>query len=216
MGGFKIEGGTYAAFTSRKASRIPGSLKSSNHKSTSCVTTGAPCSAAAESPTTMKRTLRRKRARRKRSSLSLSEGAATGKTFPETFQRWLFEENERVPHIIRVGFGPHGERGANGLHQILRPSHSVALAGDALLRSAHLFVSNQLCHSFIDTARSFVSDRFLTGHWKDGDTYVFAAGPEYKLLHKNSLDEMCMATPAIAGDRLLIRTLTRLYCLKNK
>jgi outer membrane protein assembly factor BamB len=50
---------------------------------------------------------------------------------------------------------------------------------------------------------------------EDGDTYVFAAGPEYKLLHKNSLDEMCMATPAIAGDRLLIRTLTKLYCLRK-
>ena len=42
-----------------------------------------------------------------------------------------------------------------------------------------------------------------------------AAGPEYELLHKNSLDEMCMATPAIAGDRLLIRTLTKLYCLRK-
>jgi len=50
---------------------------------------------------------------------------------------------------------------------------------------------------------------------EDGDTYVFAAGREYKLLHKNSLDEMCMATPAIAGDRLLIRTLTKLYCVRN-
>jgi len=48
---------------------------------------------------------------------------------------------------------------------------------------------------------------------EDGDTFVFQAGPEYKLLHKNSLDEMCMATPAVAGDRLLIRTLTKLYCL---
>ena len=48
---------------------------------------------------------------------------------------------------------------------------------------------------------------------EDGDTYVFAAGPEYQLLHKNSLEEMCMATPAIAGDRLLIRTLTRLFCV---
>jgi len=47
---------------------------------------------------------------------------------------------------------------------------------------------------------------------EDGDTFVFQAGPEYRLLHKNSLDEMCMATPAIAGDRLLIRTLTKLYC----
>jgi outer membrane protein assembly factor BamB len=51
---------------------------------------------------------------------------------------------------------------------------------------------------------------------EDGDTYVFEAGPQFKLLHKNSLDEMCMASPAIAGDRLLIRSLTRLYCLRQK
>jgi outer membrane protein assembly factor BamB len=50
---------------------------------------------------------------------------------------------------------------------------------------------------------------------EDGDTFVFQAGPEYKLLHRNSLDEMCMATPALAGDRLLIRTLTKLYCLRE-
>lgn len=50
---------------------------------------------------------------------------------------------------------------------------------------------------------------------EEGDTFVFQAGPAYKLLHKNSLDEMCMATPAIVGDRLLIRTLTKLYCFKN-
>jgi outer membrane protein assembly factor BamB len=49
---------------------------------------------------------------------------------------------------------------------------------------------------------------------EDGDTYVFQAGPDYKLLHTNSLDEMCLATPAIAGDRLLIRTLTKLYCFQ--
>lgn len=51
---------------------------------------------------------------------------------------------------------------------------------------------------------------------EDGDTYVFQAGPEYKLLGKNSLDEMCMATPALAGDRLLIRTLTKLYCFRTR
>jgi outer membrane protein assembly factor BamB len=50
---------------------------------------------------------------------------------------------------------------------------------------------------------------------EDGDTFVFQAGPEYRLLHKNSLDEMCMATPGISGDRLLIRTLTKLYCLRK-
>ena len=50
---------------------------------------------------------------------------------------------------------------------------------------------------------------------EDGDTFVFQAGADYKLLHKNSLDEMCMATPAIAGDELLIRTLTKLYCFSK-
>jgi outer membrane protein assembly factor BamB len=50
---------------------------------------------------------------------------------------------------------------------------------------------------------------------EDGDTFVFQAGPEYKLSHKNALDEMCMATPAIAGDRLLIRTLNSLFCIRK-
>jgi outer membrane protein assembly factor BamB len=50
---------------------------------------------------------------------------------------------------------------------------------------------------------------------EDGDTFVFQAGPEFHLLHQNPLDEMCMATPAMAGDRLVIRTLTKLYCFRK-
>ena len=46
---------------------------------------------------------------------------------------------------------------------------------------------------------------------EDGDTFVIQAGPQFKLLGKNSLDEMCMATPAIAKKSLFIRTLSKLY-----
>ena len=46
---------------------------------------------------------------------------------------------------------------------------------------------------------------------ESGDTYVVAAGPEYRLIRKNSLNEMCMATPALAKNSLFIRTLTKLY-----
>jgi hypothetical protein len=46
---------------------------------------------------------------------------------------------------------------------------------------------------------------------EDGDTFVIQAGAEYKLLGKNSLDEMCMATPAIARGSLIIRTASKLY-----
>jgi len=50
---------------------------------------------------------------------------------------------------------------------------------------------------------------------EDGDTFVFQTGPEYKLIGRNSLDEMCMATPAIARDSLIIRTASKLYRIKT-
>lgn len=48
---------------------------------------------------------------------------------------------------------------------------------------------------------------------EDGLTYVMKAGPEYELLSTNDLDELCIATPAVAKGRLFIRTLTQLYCI---
>ncbi|MFN0052894.1 MAG: PQQ-binding-like beta-propeller repeat protein [Planctomycetales bacterium] len=52
---------------------------------------------------------------------------------------------------------------------------------------------------------------------EDGTTFVIQAGDEFKILHTNELaeDDMAMATPALTGDRLLIRTAARLYCLKR-
>ncbi len=46
---------------------------------------------------------------------------------------------------------------------------------------------------------------------EEGDTFVFRAGPKYELLGKNSLGEMCLATPAIARGSVIIRTASRLY-----
>ncbi len=51
---------------------------------------------------------------------------------------------------------------------------------------------------------------------EDGDTHVIAAGPQFQLLGKNSLEEMSLATPAVAGERLLIRTFSKLYCIRNE
>ena len=39
---------------------------------------------------------------------------------------------------------------------------------------------------------------------EDGDTFVIEAGPKFKVVGKNSLDEMSMATPAIAQGSLII------------
>jgi outer membrane protein assembly factor BamB len=51
---------------------------------------------------------------------------------------------------------------------------------------------------------------------EDGDTFVMQAGKEFKVLRKNSLGEMALATPAIAGDSLIIRTASRLFRISNK
>ena len=52
---------------------------------------------------------------------------------------------------------------------------------------------------------------------ENGRTFVIQAGQEFQLLHTNDLaeDDMCMATPAIVGDKLLVRTGARVYCLTN-
>jgi outer membrane protein assembly factor BamB len=50
---------------------------------------------------------------------------------------------------------------------------------------------------------------------EDGDTFVIQAGAEFKVLGKNSLNEMCMATPAIARGSLIIRTASKLYRISN-
>jgi outer membrane protein assembly factor BamB len=46
---------------------------------------------------------------------------------------------------------------------------------------------------------------------EDGDTFVIEAGPEFKLLGKNTLNEMPLATPAVLRGSLLIRTTGHLY-----
>ena len=51
---------------------------------------------------------------------------------------------------------------------------------------------------------------------EEGDTFVFAAADEYRLVRVNSLDDFSMATPAIVGDRLLIRTQHRLYSIRQR
>lgn len=65
------------------------------------------------------------------------------------------------------------------------------------------------------TASPWANDGKLFFLSEYGETFVVRAGPEFELLHSNQLaeDDMCMATPAVAGDWLLIRSDRRLYCV---
>ena len=46
---------------------------------------------------------------------------------------------------------------------------------------------------------------------EDGETYVVKAGSEFEILDKNPLNEMTLATPAVARGSLFIRTQSKLY-----
>jgi outer membrane protein assembly factor BamB len=51
---------------------------------------------------------------------------------------------------------------------------------------------------------------------EDGDTYVVQAGPEFKLLATNSLNEMSLASPAVAHGSLILRTQSKLYRIATR
>jgi hypothetical protein len=51
---------------------------------------------------------------------------------------------------------------------------------------------------------------------EDGDTFVMQAGPSFKLLGRNALEEMTLASPAVANGSLFIRTATKLYRITKR
>jgi outer membrane protein assembly factor BamB len=48
-----------------------------------------------------------------------------------------------------------------------------------------------------------------------GQTFVIQAGPEFKLLGQNPLNEMCWSSPAVSGGAVYLRTVDHLYCIKQ-
>ncbi|MCL5278688.1 MAG: PQQ-like beta-propeller repeat protein [Planctomycetes bacterium] len=72
------------------------------------------------------------------------------------------------------------------------------------------------------TASPWANDGKLFCLSEDGDTFVIQAGPvgapagakDLSPLHCNKLQEMCMATPAAMRGSLIIRTLSKLYCIR--
>jgi outer membrane protein assembly factor BamB len=49
-----------------------------------------------------------------------------------------------------------------------------------------------------------------------GTTYLVQAGAAFKLLGKNTLEEMAWSSPAVADRALLLRTVDHLYCIQRK
>lgn len=65
------------------------------------------------------------------------------------------------------------------------------------------------------TASPWAYDEKIFCLSEDGDCFVVEAGPEYRLLHENSIPELSMATPAVVDDSLILRTAPALYRIES-
>ncbi|MCC6390562.1 MAG: PQQ-like beta-propeller repeat protein [Bryobacterales bacterium] len=50
---------------------------------------------------------------------------------------------------------------------------------------------------------------------EEGRTYVIRAGDKFEMLDSNDLGEMALATPALVGDRLILRTENHIYSIRT-
>jgi hypothetical protein len=67
------------------------------------------------------------------------------------------------------------------------------------------------------TSSPWASDDKIFCLNEDGVTFVIKAGREFEILHTNKLaeDDLGMATPAIVGNKLILRTDKRVYCIQD-
>lgn len=69
--------------------------------------------------------------------------------------------------------------------------------------------------SRVYSASAVASDNRLYFSSERGEVTVVQQGREFELLARNEMQEIVMATPAISGDRLLIRTVKHLFCIAD-
>jgi outer membrane protein assembly factor BamB len=65
------------------------------------------------------------------------------------------------------------------------------------------------------TASAVAGDGKLFLPNEEGTTYVIRAGKKFEILAKNALEEYTLATPAIGGTDLFLRTEKHLFCIKS-
>ncbi len=65
------------------------------------------------------------------------------------------------------------------------------------------------------TASAVAADGKLYFADEKGAVHIIQAGPEYKHLATNSLGESCLATPAISGKTLFVRTTSHLFAISE-
>lgn len=104
----------------------------------------------------------------------------------------------------------------------ISPMSSPILVGDKIYATSDMGILSR-----IDSATGEYEDRLsLTGHFasspvyadghlyfasEEGDTKVVKPGPDMKIISSNTLDDGCMASPALDGSSIYLRTRSHVY-----
>ncbi len=100
--------------------------------------------------------------------------------------------------------------------------HIYTLTETGILHRFDAKTGKQTYKTRIDPAAA----NFTTSPWayngklfclsEEGQTFVVSTGEQFQLSHVNELDDMAQASPALVGERLLIRTEHKLYSIRRK
>jgi outer membrane protein assembly factor BamB len=66
------------------------------------------------------------------------------------------------------------------------------------------------------TASPVAGDGKIYMSSEDGDVYVIKAGPKFEILSKNSMGEVCMASPAISEGVIYFRTQSHVIAVSTR
>ena len=117
------------------------------------------------------------------------------------------EEYERPKKGLYLGFGlPQAARGCASLNGGFLTCHDARTGKEIYGKTR--FPAGA---SFTSSPWAYNGKVFCLS--EDGDTFVVQAGREFKVVGTNRLDELCMASPAVAQGRLLLRTASKVYCI---
>jgi outer membrane protein assembly factor BamB len=138
----------------------------------------------------------------------------------------------RPIYVLRAGalgdisLKPGEERNA---HVVWKTERGSPFAPTPLARDGHLYVPSDkgvLTVYDLRNGQRIYQQRIGSGFFsaspvaagsqlyvtsEDGEIYVLRMGREFELLATNSMGEVCLATPALSGDMLIVRTRSHLY-----
>ena len=92
------------------------------------------------------------------------------------------------------------------------------LSNNGVLTAYDAKTGNRIYQQRVGSGGSFVASPIAAAgklyiSSEDGDVYIVKSGPKYELLGQNSVGEPVLATPALAGDLLLVRGARHLFAI---